>query len=106
MIVVNSKEELEKLINQRIGQYGPKCDLNDIDVSRVTDMSHLFDLSIFDGDISKWDTSSVENMESMFCLSQFKGDISKWDVSSVESMYNIFKSSPLRSKKPSWYREY
>ena len=36
MIVVHSKKELIKLINQRIGQYGPKCDLNDIDVSGVT----------------------------------------------------------------------
>ena len=62
MVVVNSKEELKELINQRIGQYGPKCDLNDIDVSKVTDMSHLFYSSIFDGDISKWDTSNVENM--------------------------------------------
>ena len=38
MIVVNSKEELEELIEQRIDEQGPDCDLNDIDVSRVTDM--------------------------------------------------------------------
>lgn len=54
MITVNNKEELERLINQRIEQRGPKCDLNDIDVSRVTDMSELFMNSAFNGDISSW----------------------------------------------------
>ena len=39
MIVVKDTEELIELIDQRIKEQGPKCDLNDIDVSRVTDMS-------------------------------------------------------------------
>ena len=42
MIVVTSKEQLKELINQRVKEQGPNCDLNDIDVSRVTDMSLLF----------------------------------------------------------------
>ena len=66
MIVVNSKDELKKLINQRIEQHSPKCDLNDIDVSRIKDMSLLFDNSPFIGDISKWNVSKVENMYHMF----------------------------------------
>ena len=53
MIVVNNGGELKELINQRIKEQGPKCDLNDIDVSRVTDMSYLFYRSKFNGDISK-----------------------------------------------------
>ena len=53
MIIVNSKEELKELIRQRIEEQGPRCDLNDIDVSRIKDMSLLFDNSPFDGDISK-----------------------------------------------------
>ena len=65
MVVVSNKGELKELISQRIGQYGPKCDLNDIDVSKVTDMSHLFYSSIFDGEMANWDVSHVENMESM-----------------------------------------
>ena len=80
------KKELEKLIKQRIGQYGPNCDLNDIDVSRITDMSRLFEWSQFNGDISKWDVSNVKNMSGMFMNSQFNGDISKWNVSKVERM--------------------
>ena len=76
-----NKEELIDIINQRIEEYGPKCDLNDIDVSRVKDMSNLFENSEFDGDISKW------------------------DVSNVKSMYNMFENSPLDGKEPSWYRD-
>ena len=43
-----SKRELKKLIEQRIKEQGPKCDLNDIDVSEVRDMSFLFADSSFE----------------------------------------------------------
>ena len=62
MIVVESKSELKSLINQRIEEQGPNCDLNDIDVSMIEDMSNLFHESDFNGDISEWDTSNVEDM--------------------------------------------
>ena len=81
MITVNSKEELKALINKRIEEQGPNCDLNDIDVS------------------------SVENMYSMFRDSKFKSDISKWDVSRVKEMEDMFKDSPLDGREPSWYRD-
>ena len=77
MIVVKNKRELKKLINQRIKEQGPNCDLNDIDVSRVKDMHGLFEDSIFNGDISEWDTSNVRDMSHMFSSSLFDGDISK-----------------------------
>ena len=38
MIVVESKSELKSLINKRIEEQGPNCDLNDIDVSMIEDM--------------------------------------------------------------------
>ena len=38
-----NKSELKRLINQRIKEQGPKCNLNDIDVSDVEDMSTLFE---------------------------------------------------------------
>ena len=104
MIVVNSKEELEKLINQRIEQRGPKCDLNDIDVSKVTDMSELFMSSRFNGDISSWDVSSVRDMSCMFERSVFKGDLSKWDVRNVRNMFGMFYDSLLEGNEPDWYK--
>ena len=34
-----TKEELQDIIKQRIKQEGPEVDLNDIDVSKIKDMS-------------------------------------------------------------------
>ena len=77
MIVVRDKIELLRLINRRIDQRGPDCDLNDIDVSKIDDMSGLFLHSKFIGDISEWNVSRVRNMRDMFARSRFNGDISK-----------------------------
>lgn len=96
------KSELKAIIRQRIEEYGPKCDLNDIDVSRVTDMSDLFFSSKFNGDISKWNVSGVRNMNGMFYNSQFNGDISKWDVHNVESMFNMFNESKFNGDISGW----
>ena len=87
-----TKEELQKIINKRIKEEGNKCNLNDIDVSYITDMSYLFEGINFNGDISDWDVSNVTNMEYMFfgCYS-FNQDISKWDVSNVTNMYSMFR---------------
>lgn len=97
-----SKEELKRLINQRIEEQGLNCDLNDIDVSRVTNMSDLFFSSKFNGDISKWNVSGVRNMNGMFYNSQFNGDISKWDVHNVESMFNMFNESKFNGDISKW----
>ena len=97
-----TKDELKEIIIQRIESDGPDCDLNDIDVSNITDMSHLFDASTdslgnkifrdFNGDISQWDVSNVKNMEDMFgYCKQFNGDLSRWDVSKVENMRGMFQ---------------
>src|SRR5574344_780038 len=80
------KDELKQIIEERIKQEGPECDLNDIDVSNITNMSGMFYGSNFNGDISKWDVSKVTDMRYMFCGSEFNGDISKWNVSKVNNM--------------------
>ena len=61
-----TKEELQDIILQRIKAEGNKVDLNDIDVSKITDMSKLFERTNFNGDISSWDVSNVKDMSRMF----------------------------------------
>ena len=87
-----SKEELEKIIKERINKEGPNCDLNDIDTSEITDMTELFYFSDFNGDISNWNTFNVISMEGMFsgCSKLTSVDVSKWDVSNVNDMSWMF----------------
>ena len=86
-----TKEELIDIVLKRIKKEGKEVDLNDIDTSNITDMSYLFSVLDFNGDISKWDVSNVTNMSNMFyrCES-FNQDISNWDVSKVISMWGMF----------------
>ena len=95
------KDELKNLIKELIFDRGNKADLNDIDTSKITDMSYLFGQNNdqsdkcweFNGDISEWDVKNVKNMKGMFNLSHFtgeNGDLSNWDVSNVEDMSYMF----------------
>ena len=90
-IVARYRSHLEELIEEAKRTQGPNCDLNHIDVSRITDMSFLFYESDFNGDISKWDVSNVEYMNYMFYISKFNGDISSWNVSNVTDMESMFR---------------
>jgi surface protein len=92
-----TKDELREIIIQRIKDEGPECDLNDIDVSKITNMLQLFDAGVYDifkdfnGDISQWNVLNVKNMGRMFYkCKKFNCDISRWDVSNVTTMGCMF----------------
>ena len=96
------KNQLKRIIAERIEKYGPNCDLNDIDVSKVTNMEYMFYGTQFNGDISKWDVSNVTDMSGLFFGSQFNGDISKWDVSNVTDMSGMFRESQFNGDISKW----
>ena len=103
MYFPETKQELQEIINKRIEEEGNECDLNDINVSEITDMSTLFYESNFNGNISEWNVSNVEDMGSMFEKSKFNQDISKWKINNKCSINDIFYNSPLQGKEKEWW---
>lgn len=84
-----TKEELVEEINIRI--HRSQFNLNDIDTSRITNMSSLFSGFNQNVDISCWDVSNVRDMTYMFYnCTNFNCDLSRWDVSNVTNMTSMF----------------
>ena len=81
-VKVESKDDLIAIIDFYSENY-PNESLNWLDVSGITDMSRLFALTDYNGDISKWDVSNVTDMDWIFQYSKFNQNISKWDLSNV-----------------------
>lgn len=100
-----TKEELKDILTELIKKRGNEGNFNDIDTSKITDMSYLFfDMDNFNGDISNWDVSNVKRMSQMFrgCRS-FNQDISDWDVSNVSEINFMFDYCPIEEKyKPNF----
>ena len=126
-----TKDELRKILKERLKE-NKNADLNDIDVSEITNMDYLFyGLDPHNIDISEWDVSNVINMRSMFIYcwkfnsdlskwdvsnvtnmfdmingcKEFNSDLSKWDVSNVTDMRDMFYNCDSLKNKPSWYKE-
>lgn len=102
VMVAKNRAHLKALIDSMVWLEGEKCDLNCIDISRVTNMNYLFEFSPFNGDISKWDVSHVTEMDYMFADSCFNGDIGNWDVSNVRKMGRMFIRSNFAGNIDQW----
>ena len=127
------RDELKSILKERLAK-DKNANLNDIDVSKITDMSWLFynlnphnidvsqwnvsnvetmngmffDCRNLNCDLSDWDVSSVKNMKAMFYdCKHFNCDLSDWHVSKVEDMLNMFYNCRSLIKNiPSWYKDY
>ena len=101
-IIVQDRDHLKKLIEAEIKRHGDVYSLNHLDVSNITDMSHMFASSPFKGDINKWNVSRVKNTKEMFFNSIFKGNIAKWNVSSVTDMTGMFMHARFNGDISKW----
>ena len=90
--VPKDKNELKNLMRKLREERGEDGDFNDIDTSKITNMSEIFYYEKhFNGDISLWDTSNVTMMQYMLAgAHSFNQDISQWDTSNVTDMYKMF----------------
>ena len=85
----NAVNSFIKSPDYTIQQYG---NIEQWNVSNVTDMSQLFDgASNFNEDIGAWNVSNVKSMKQMFeGASNFNKDIGAWNVSNVTDMSGMF----------------
>ena len=94
-IKVESKDQLQSIIQERYNKNKLFIDLTDLDISELDDLCGIFDRlnKVEVVDISGWDTSNVITMEDMFCfcgkLKNIIG-IENLDVSNVEYANNMF----------------
>ena len=98
--------ELSEIVKKLLNERGLNADLNDIDTSKVTDMTALFMPFSFikNIDISEWNTSNVTKMCHMFNgCDKFNCDLSSWNTSKVTDMTCMFKSCyRFKSDLSSW----
>ena len=107
VVIAKDCEHLRNLIKIAVEKNGPNCDLNFIDVSKVTNMfvgefESIFEDTEFNGDISQWDVSNVTDMSFMFFCSKFNGDIGQWNVSNVTDMRDMFEASQFNGDISQW----
>ena len=121
MYIVNSKQELKELLKKdssikkiklnfkdaselykevlaSIDPFFNKINISEWDVSKVTNMSYMFNNArSFNQPLDKWNTSNVTNMSSMFRRAKsFNQPLNNWDTSKVADMNSIFKNSGLK----------
>lgn len=53
-VQATDQDHLRRLVDAAVQRYGPRCDLNHIDVSQVATFNKVFAYSKFNGDLSQW----------------------------------------------------
>lgn len=89
----NDKKELLDILKNLIKERGLNADLNDIDTSKVENMSYLFTgfKQIENIDISQWDVSNVKHTQCMFLgCDKFNCDLSQWNVKELLHAGSMF----------------
>ena len=93
------RDEIDRAINmyysnreRAILEYG---EINNWDVSNITDMSSLFkNKETFNENINNWDVSHVTNMSLMFFKAKsFNQPLDNWNVSNVKDMMGMFREA-------------
>ena len=106
------KNELRKILKERLSK-DKNADLNDIDVSQITNMGPL-NTSKYEGlfenldphniDISTWDITNVKNMRGMFAnCPNFNSNLYGWDMSKVEdTAFMFYECKNFNSDLSNW----
>ena len=82
--------------------------INNWDVSNVTDMSYMFygqwSTSLYNQPLNNWNVSNVTNMSNMFrAATVFSQDLNSWNVSNVSNFSGMFSSaSAFNGNISSW----
>jgi hypothetical protein len=100
--IVTTNATIHTVVDQEIRRLGLHADLNHIDVSQVTDFSHLFTNSGFQGNMARWDVSNAVNMSRLFENAIFSGDLCLWDVSKVQSFDRCFHCNSGKANIQGW----
>ena len=91
-IKCNTNGDLKREVLKKI--IGKETDYNDLDVSEITDFSHIFeDQDITEIDISEWDVSKAETMRGMFQNCKYlrkTGNLKNWNVVNVKDFSWMF----------------
>ena len=108
ILAVHAREDLIKAVqNQPITGNPTATDdnlrnINEWDVSHVTDMQSMFEGSQFNHPINNWNVRNVTNMSEMFDSSQFNQPLHSWNVDNVRDMSYMFIDSQFNHPLETW----